>query len=105
MDGPRKQSSETKRPLESYEHKGKQRVNNPPVGLVTPDTTRLFLGYLLGAAVMLAGGVVAAVLGVNAEGKSLEEVATPLSAVDRLLPAYPAGPRSKDPLEQRIRLT
>ena len=27
-----------KRPIESYEHKDKQRVNNPPVGLVTPDT-------------------------------------------------------------------
>jgi adenine-specific DNA-methyltransferase len=34
----RKKSSETNRPIESYEHKGKQRVNNPPVGLVTPDT-------------------------------------------------------------------
>jgi adenine-specific DNA-methyltransferase len=27
-----------KRPIESYEHRDKQRVNNPPVGLVTPDT-------------------------------------------------------------------
>jgi adenine-specific DNA-methyltransferase len=26
-----------KRPIEQYDHKGKQRVNNPPVGLVTPD--------------------------------------------------------------------
>ncbi len=26
------------RPIESYEHKDKKRVNNPPVGLVTPDT-------------------------------------------------------------------
>jgi adenine-specific DNA-methyltransferase len=34
----RKKTTETKRPIESYEHKGKQRVNNPPVGLVTPDT-------------------------------------------------------------------
>jgi adenine-specific DNA-methyltransferase len=34
----RKKTNETKRPIESYEHKGKQRVNNPPVGLVTPDT-------------------------------------------------------------------
>jgi MFS family permease len=40
----------------------------------------LFLGYLLGAAVMVVGGVVAAVLGVDAEGKSLEDVALPLSA-------------------------
>jgi hypothetical protein len=29
--------------------------------------------------VMIVGGVVAAVLGVSAEGKSLEDVATPLS--------------------------
>ena len=28
----------TKRPIESYEHQDKQRVNIPPVGLVTPDT-------------------------------------------------------------------
>jgi adenine-specific DNA-methyltransferase len=28
----------TQRPIETYEHKDKQRVNNPPVGLVTPDT-------------------------------------------------------------------
>ncbi len=34
----RKKTTEAKRPIESYEHKGKQRVNNPPVGLVTPDT-------------------------------------------------------------------
>jgi len=34
----KKKTTETKRPIESYEHKGKKRVNNPPVGLVTPDT-------------------------------------------------------------------
>jgi len=27
-----------KRLIERYEHKGKKRVNNPPVGLVTPET-------------------------------------------------------------------
>jgi adenine-specific DNA-methyltransferase len=27
-----------KRPIDRYEHKGKKRVNNPPVGLVTPET-------------------------------------------------------------------
>ena len=27
-----------KRPIEQYDHKGKKRVNNPPVGLVTPQT-------------------------------------------------------------------
>lgn len=41
---------------------------------------RLFLGYLLGAAVMVAGGLVAWFLAVDAEGKSLEDIATPLAA-------------------------
>jgi len=27
-----------KRPIERYEHKDKKRINNPPVGLVTPQT-------------------------------------------------------------------
>jgi MFS family permease len=40
----------------------------------------LFLGYLLGAAVMIGGGLVAWFLAVDAEGKSLEDVATPLAA-------------------------
>lgn len=34
----RRRSTKTKRPIESYQHTGKERVNNPPVGLVTPDT-------------------------------------------------------------------
>lgn len=39
MPRKKRQSSEnTKRPIESYEHRDKQRLNNPPVGLVTPDT-------------------------------------------------------------------
>ena len=29
-----------KKPIEQYDHKGKQRVNNPPVGLVTPETDK-----------------------------------------------------------------
>jgi len=35
---PKPKSTGKKKPIEQYEHKGKQRVNNPPVGLVTPDT-------------------------------------------------------------------
>ena len=27
-----------KKPIESYDHKGKKRLNIPPVGLVTPET-------------------------------------------------------------------
>ncbi len=41
----------------------------------------LFVGYLIGAAVMLAGGLVALKYGVDAEGKSLEEIADPLSKI------------------------
>jgi adenine-specific DNA-methyltransferase len=33
-------SKQTKKPIEQYEHKGKERVNNPPVGLVTPETDK-----------------------------------------------------------------
>jgi MFS family permease len=45
------------------------------------DPKALYWGYLLGAGAMIIGGVVAAFLGVNAEGKSLEDVARPLSVV------------------------
>ena len=31
-------SSKTKRAIETYAHSGKERANNPPVGLVTPAT-------------------------------------------------------------------
>jgi hypothetical protein len=44
---------------------------------------RLFLGYLLGAAVMIAGGLIARFLAVDAEGKSLEDIAQPLAATGR----------------------
>jgi adenine-specific DNA-methyltransferase len=33
-------SSAKKNPIEQYDHKGKKRVNNPPVGLVTPATDK-----------------------------------------------------------------
>jgi hypothetical protein len=43
------------------------------------DRGPLFGGYLLGAGVMIVGGLVAAFIGVSAESKSLQDVATPLS--------------------------
>ena len=43
--------------------------------------SKLFIGYLIGAAVMLVGGLVEAFLGVNAEQRSLEDIATPLTSV------------------------
>jgi MFS family permease len=45
------------------------------------DRNSLFLGYMVGAGAMLLGGVAAIIFGVNAEGKPLEDVATPLSVV------------------------
>lgn len=35
-----KRNKQTKKPIEQYDHKDKKRVNNPPVGLVTPDTDK-----------------------------------------------------------------
>jgi hypothetical protein len=40
----------------------------------------IFYGYLAAAALMLVASGVAARLGVDAEGKSLEEISAPLSA-------------------------
>ncbi len=37
---PRRRSPQSKRPIESYDHRDKERLNNPPVGLVTPETDR-----------------------------------------------------------------
>jgi len=45
------------------------------------DPNKLFIGYLLGAGVMVFGGVIEIALGISAEGKSLEDIASPLSAV------------------------
>lgn len=43
--------------------------------------TGLFIGYLIGAAIMILGGVIEVLFGVDAEGRSLESVAQPLTAV------------------------
>ena len=40
------------------------------------------LGYYIGGALMIAGGIVAAFLGVKAEGRSLEDIAQPLTVED-----------------------
>ncbi|WP_328323224.1 MFS transporter [Kribbella sp. NBC_00382] len=50
--------------------------DNPPRGPLT-------VGYIIGAAVMLIGGLIAWFFGVDAEGQSLENVAKPLSARER----------------------
>jgi MFS family permease len=45
------------------------------------DPDKLYFGYLLGAGAMILGGVIAIFLAVDAEGKSLEDIARPLSVV------------------------
>ena len=47
------------------------------------DPNSLYWGYLLGAAAMIIGGIVAAFLGVNAERKALEDVAKPLGVIGK----------------------
>ncbi|WP_405484503.1 MFS transporter [Nocardia sp. NBC_00511] len=54
---------------------------------------RLFLGYLLGAAVMIGGGLVAYFLAVDAEGRSLEDIAEPLASTRRGKPTRAEGAR------------
>ena len=44
----------------------------------TGNATNLFIGYLIGAGLMIFAAVIELVLGVRAEGQSLENVATPL---------------------------
>ncbi len=46
------------------------------------DITGIAIGYYIGAALMVIGGVVEIVLGVKAEGRSLESIAQPLTAED-----------------------
>jgi MFS family permease len=48
--------------------------------LIESSAESVFYGYLLGAGMMLVGALVELWLGVNAEGRSLESIATPLSA-------------------------
>jgi MFS family permease len=47
----------------------------------THQRSAVFTGYLVGAALMVAAAVIAAIWGVDAERKSLESVASPLSAI------------------------
>src|SRR3954453_15321401 len=48
--------------------------------VATKDPGQVFWGYLLGAVLMIAAGIVQALIGVEAARRDLEEIATPLSA-------------------------
>jgi MFS family permease len=47
------------------------------------DPNKLYFGYLIGAGAMIVGGLVAVFFAVDAEGKSLEDVARPLSVIGK----------------------
>jgi MFS family permease len=59
--------------------------------------TGLFIGYLVGGGIMIAGGLVEIFLGINAEGKSLEDVTTPLTAT-QAEPAIEGGAAATTPV-------
>jgi hypothetical protein len=48
--------------------------------IATGKETNVFWGYLLGASLMIAAGIVQAVLGIEAARRDLEDIAKPLSA-------------------------
>jgi hypothetical protein len=45
------------------------------------DRTGLFVGYVVGGAIMILGGIVELLIGIKAEGKSLEDVTEPITSV------------------------
>ena len=49
---------------------------------VNHEITQIAIGYFIGAALMIVGGLVEVFLGVKAEGRSLESIAQPLTAED-----------------------
>jgi hypothetical protein len=53
--------------------------------------TPLFWGYLIGAGIMIIGGLVETFLGVQAAGKSLEQVTKPLTSVVEKAVTAPAA--------------
>ena len=44
--------------------------------------TGLAIGYVVGGGIMIVGGLVEIVFGIDAEGKPLEQIAAPLTVVD-----------------------
>ena len=48
--------------------------------VATKDVSQVFWGYILGAVLMILGGIVQALIGIEAAQKNLEDVAKPLSA-------------------------
>src|SRR5215217_3402898 len=49
------------------------------------DPGQIFIGYVVGAAVMIIGGIIQALMGVEAARRDLEDIAPPLSATEEEL--------------------
>jgi MFS family permease len=45
------------------------------------DPTGLYIGYVVGGAIMVLGGIVELLIGIKAEGKSLEDITKPITSV------------------------
>lgn len=60
------------------------------------DHFKLFIGYLIGAGVMVVGGIIEIFLGVAAERRSLEDVASPIGMVPRI-PEFGSGGYGRRP--------
>jgi MFS family permease len=72
-----------------------EKLVNGQIEVVVENLTPLAVGYISAAGIMFLGGVVAWFLGIDAEQKSLEDIATPLTAVEppHVTPIEaPAGP-------------
>ena len=55
-----------------------------PAPIRSTIPARLYVGYVIGGAIMVLGGIVELLIGIKAEGKSLEAVTKPLtSTADR----------------------
>ena len=63
----------------------------------TGNLEKVALGFLLGAVVMAIGGIAEIFFGVDAEGKSLESIAEPLTATKRRISGAEAGSGNEPP--------
>ena len=61
----------------------------------TGDPSQMMIGYLIGAALMVLGGVFELVLGVRAERQTLENIAKPLTAEDTPADGPSGGPSTQ----------
>jgi MFS family permease len=59
--------------------------------ITTGDITKAALAFIIGAVMMLIGGVVELIYGIDAEGRGLEDIAAPLTAEDSTVGRPPSA--------------